>query len=908
MGLVIMDKTQGRMRILNMNLRNQRGQSLLLALLVMFLLVFVAGLFVALIARNVGRAHRSGEVLSTDYLAEAGIRYANDQFTYGEDGADWRPAPSYPDVLTAPVDPDLPDPSDPDYSWLMQGFSRYNYGKGRFLIRATYDPRPDDPISKFIKVESIGRIGEVDPNDPTTFHLNQPMRARREKVLYKAIAITDYVRFVTNKDRRPGEISLGTPAFITQQGTPDFVTSFGEHADANSDGTVDEHEGQGGPIRVNGDLLWHGENHIWLDPLRGEGVEVAGDIRHSVYPPTSPVPDDATVVTVVEVNGFGAEPSSSPDFSTIPLPRPDGSVLEVGSYRDGRPVPDRPPYYGPRSVFRIEPPLLDARGPASRLGRYREITRNSGEWRLADDPLEPDNPARQWWYNTGYYGWGEGLYINNQHDVQEETPVYTLRGDWTNPGASEYWRGPYYTPPAVSIILTPYDLDSNDGPDMILTHSGAPGAPKFNWYDENGNVLSATGEQILMSYPKNGVIFAEGNIRIKGMLPPDVQLTVVSGATIYVEGNILKYRTGNPKVDPSPRSAIALLATDNICVNTTQFFGPVRGVFVPGSEGSEAAHFEVGPGSEGIFWFDFAFGDYLAKYGETPVSLYVRHASDRDVAGDAYMNMLVNFPSPNPGSEWTGVYDFGALGVGGGPPSSYAYPVNWKDPLWQHQVFGLWPNPSEDMGDYDFNPAPGVFNRIGFQFDEALADPTITKVNYLLSRAAIQPCDITIEALMYAQNGSFFIIPGEWFNPDTNDTNAASRPDYIPPEAWAWPLYGQPLDVQIVIRGAVSENLPASVADARAWMDKWGWIPPVHGSSILAVDDTTLYRDPMDPSDPGGRQRGLTFVYDSRLSCPRVDPTDSTSPPIRMDAYERLLPITPKLPVSPQMLYFGEPT
>jgi len=892
-----MDKTQGRMRILNMNLCNQRGQSLLLALLVMFLLVFVAGLFVALIARNVGRAHRSGEVLSTDYLAEAGIRYANDQFTYGEDGADWRPAPSYPGVLMVPQGADLPDHRDPDYSWLMQGFSRYNYGKGRFLIRATYDPRPDDPISKFIKVESIGRIGEVDPNDPTTFHLNQPMRARREKVLYKAIAITDYVRFVTNKDRRPGEISLGTP---------DFITHFGERTDES--GSLHPH---GGSIRVNGDLLWHGENHIWLDPLRGEGVEVAGDIRHGVYSPASPVPDDTTVV---EVNGFGAKPSSSPDFSTIPLPRPDGSLPVVGSYRDGRMALDLsdPNVPRPRSIFRIEPPLLDAKGPASRLGRYREITRNSGEWRLADDPLEPDNPARQWWYNTGYYGWGEGLYINNQHDIQEETPVYTLRGDWTNPGASEYWRGPYYTPPAVSIILTPYDLDNDDGdndaatgePDMILTHSGAPGAPKFNWYDEDGNVLSATGEQILMSYPKNGVIFAEGNIRIKGMLPPDVQLTVVSGATIYVEGNILKYRTGSPGVEPSPRSAIALLAADNICVNTTQFFGPVRGVFVPGSEGSEAAHFEVGPGSEGIFWFDFAFGDYLAKYGETPISMYVRHASDRDVAGDAYMNMLVNFPSPNPTDEWTGVYDFGAL--------SYVYPVRAKDPLWEHQVFGLWPNPSGALGDYDFNPAPGVFNRIGFQFDEALADPNqpITKVNYLLSRVAIQPSDITIEALMYAQNGSFFVIPGEWFNPDTNDTNAKSRPACIANEAW--PLYGQPLDVQIVIRGAVSENLPASVADARAWMDKWGWIPPVHGNSKLAEDDTTLYRELLDPGDPmdptDDLQRGLTFVYDSRLSCPRVDPTNPASPPIRMDRYGRLLPITPRLPVSPQMLYFGEPT
>ena len=60
----------------NLTLRNERGQSLILALLIMFLLVFLGGVFVALIARNVGRTKRSSETLSADYLAEAGIRYA----------------------------------------------------------------------------------------------------------------------------------------------------------------------------------------------------------------------------------------------------------------------------------------------------------------------------------------------------------------------------------------------------------------------------------------------------------------------------------------------------------------------------------------------------------------------------------------------------------------------------------------------------------------------------------------------------------------------------------------------------------------------------------------------------------------------------------------------------------------
>jgi len=53
-------------------LANQSGQSLILALTIMFLLLFLGGIFVALIARNLVRAQRSGESLSAAHLAEVG--------------------------------------------------------------------------------------------------------------------------------------------------------------------------------------------------------------------------------------------------------------------------------------------------------------------------------------------------------------------------------------------------------------------------------------------------------------------------------------------------------------------------------------------------------------------------------------------------------------------------------------------------------------------------------------------------------------------------------------------------------------------------------------------------------------------------------------------------------------------
>ncbi len=869
-------------------LRSQAGQSLILALSVMFLLVFIGGLFIGIVGRNILRAQRSGEVLSVQYLAEAGIRYADHQLTYSEEGADWRPVPDYPAVVIeknggpASNASQRPSTDDPDYTWLMEGFSRYSYGKGRFLLRITYDPRPGDPMSKFIKVESIGRMGVVDPNDPTTFQNRQPIRLRKELVAYKPIAITDYARFVTNKDRRPAATTLGVP---------EFVTSFGEQG-AN--------HVLGAPIRVNGDLIWQGRNLIWLDPARGQGVEVAGDIRHEDSANGSP--------GEVYVNGEPALESVLADFNTAPgvtTAPVNPADPEIGWYRDGNPGEDA--LGRPREITRLEPPNLDAVGVSGRLSRYRELTRNSGEWRR--DPQGN-------WYNTGYYGWGDGIYIDNTRDIQEESVGYTLRSDWTQPGESQYWHGPYYDPPGITVVLLPYDSDGADrdgdgvidGPDILITRNERD---RYIWLDRNGAPMSETGEQMTMPYPKNGVLFAEGNIRIKGMLAPGKQMTVVSGGTIYVDGNILKYR--NPQTgEIAPDCSAALLAEDYVCVNTTQFFGPMKEVPYPGPG---SGFFDVSPTSS--FWFTFAFGEHPAAYNRR-VELLVRHTAAP--GGATYMNMLVNWPPTDAqlsGSPYYSFYQFNLAGWAASVPMRYIYPLGdaaaWPAKFssqqyesWEHQVFGLWPI---SAGEYDFRVLPGVENRIGFQLDQSLRLPSGAQ-DYYVSRAIVQPMDVRVEAMMYAQNKSFFVIPGEWVNPDPEDLrgNRADAPNMVRrlpdgPTDSRWPFYGQPPDVRIVISGAISENLAASVGDSSAWMGKWGWIPIEHGSS---GELTEAYRPPLDPNTPNDeRRKGLTIVYDELLSHPLFP---GTTDALRRDEFRRPLPIAPRLPVSPQTIYIGRPT
>jgi hypothetical protein len=88
-------------------------------------------------------------------------------------------------------------------------------------------------------------------------------------------------------------------------------------------------------------------------------------------------------------------------------------------------------------------------------------------------------------------------------------------------------------------------------------------------------------------------------------------------------------------------------------------------------------------------------------------------------------------------------------------------------------------------------------------------------------------------------------------------------------------------------------------------MEKWGWIPDKHGNS---TDLTVEYRkEKLDPTNPADlRRKGLTIIYDDRLSLP----LDTLAPfrALRTDEYGRPLPIAPKLPVSPQILYMGKPT
>jgi hypothetical protein len=278
---------------------------------------------------------------------------------------------------------------------------------------------------------------------------------------------------------------------------------------------------------------------------------------------------------------------------------------------------------------------------------------------------------------------------------------------------------------------------------------------------------------------------------------------------------------------------------------------------------------------------------------------------------------------------------------------------------------GAFVSPTLNLNGYD--------NLFRFQLDQTAVGGTANlnifsggSTDYLLGGAAVVPLDIRIEAMLYAQEKSFFVIPGYNFNPDPTDTrlawlnsgadaNTRFRPSYnIAPDGSlldsgiekalkdAVPFFGEPMDVRITVFGAVAENYTATSGDQSAWMSKWGYLPVNHGATQTPIPDIHVRGVDPAPLSPGtdtrqdyrtpteraqGIARGLRFVYDPALGYPYMNPAQMDldtrqtrfnralryiqRPAVIRDGntvlpeMRQILPPMPKLPVCPGLLYFG---
>ncbi|MBC8135879.1 MAG: hypothetical protein H8F28_08350, partial [Fibrella sp.] len=1076
--------------------RKNGGQSLIVAIIVLFILLFLGGVFIALIANNLRNTRRGVQVSAANKFAEAGIKYLDQQLMTSPEGADWRSTPRClpTDNCLVTTAPKYLNPQDPDYFWLKPydpasgegGFTRVVFGGptasqsnlgGRALVRISYRPyrttldasgatvywddengngtfqdpaervtaTDADRTRRYLQLESIGRVGIVDELDPTTYRNSEGLGLRRELVAYKALGLTESLRFITDKDKRRVAATLGAPYPVRDRDVPRNIYNVYQ-----------------GAIRSNTDLTFYGMNYLSLDPRRGDALEVAGTLGLNGLPANLTTPTGADVTKVYITDGQSVQLPLTPVAPLVPVSTlgaaQTGNVFPSGSgafttlnglIRDNprgnetQDLPDAAQNNNLRAVSRLDPPLMDAVTGDSGLTRYRALTRDSARMPVAQTGNGAGAAVLIDNRYAGAYGWGQNLYIPNAIDLQSYSEsasnVSSLRAEWLNPSqantvGANWSTDSIYTPPAVTITLTPrymaltqsrnasgrgrsYLRRPSDGSAIrdetvyrYTYEAGGPliNPPTFGIDDTDGNAATPPSgpAEKYAGYPAvrtaagyydgDFIIFAEGNIRIKGTVggyDPETgqtfvrRLTVVTNGTVYFDGSLLRdnispgLATGNAvRSAAKGKSTIAVLAKNYAAVNTTQFLATTA----PAAVFKEAQQREFGQptviqlkndtASTREQKFGLTLGPVITydtnglpfianvynaapavdmnqtpSYLNTPdsLSLLMRHAPANDEA--AAVNLFINTFLA------AGRIDKNRFEAWGNGAGEDPYPLvlgdKGKTPaetsLYTSNVYFLnslpgvanflfptngFPYTGNGGGTAATMPAVGISNNLTLEFDNAKS-----KVDYNLSRFGVVPLDVRIEALIYAQEGSFFIIPGPWFNPNPNDTytqflaagNKRPAEPAVPPATEgpslvnpAFPFYNEPLDIRITMFGAITENLPAEIGDQGAWLQKWGWIPKFYGSTGLAGTPTQGVPRPTfhGSSDVSGVYlqnggvndgvgNGITYIYDPRLS----SPYDAFGIPLRSNpnffglpnTQGESLPPMPRLPVAPGLLYYG---
>ena len=1034
----------------------QSGQTLIIALLILGVLLILGFVFLGLISRNIATGVRSTQRSIGNDLAEAGIRYAHGQLLRSGMGADWRVA----------LTPGLGQ-RDPDYDFLKPGgpdglgnYGRLNYDQGRALVRVRYGPsdanvfssNPTGPLiipgraKNFLIIESLGKPGVVNLNDPTTAR-ELPSGAERERlqtrklIAFASIGITEQAYFVTNKNNVSRAIEFGAPNELgvrygdTVGGTfnpVQITTQLGDMQvmpDKNGNFTLQPY---GGTAWFNGDVIFHGGIRANINRYYGDTIASTGSMIGA---------EDVTAalnIVGTDMNGLVWAPFAftlQNNSVTSLNSRSNAFNTAMGTVRDGVSGADQAGFT--RGNRRKEPPSFLLDDTSTGEGIYRTTSRDSGTILGSG--------------NTGAFGHGRNVYVNNYNDRQNrideqgreiaetnESLVY----DWLNPNnaqAGSGWQGPFYVPRGAYIQLVPDGFlilrdtrapaaertwrmpDGTDtsnsmiryriariGNKLFIANTNSPFAGATNINSANAADIRAAG------MPFDGVVFFEGNARVRGTIPTDVQLTLVSNGSIYIEGSITKgvvqslssYFQGGAtgdRINMSSRSMLMLAAKDFVALNTSQFFGPAPSQLIEEvNDLATASEYnpvrmrrQITPGAPSNYQFraelplDPTTGNpanpstwkpYAAAYQEfgSPnfinAGLVMTHTMDDGPATNSFISLDVNFGldnvGPNP-NDWLYLFKLnrtppvGAINVFdpfqvnnasdyfpyntpgftenfyGAPQQDYGPIYGLGSESWQRYgrfettffpmaqsngtggAYGTFPfiaNPPEH-GTYrllaaetnDFNLR---FNDIG----------TNASNDYLIARAAMLPIDVRVEASVFAEVGSFFVIPGPWFNPNPNDR----RDTYLARVAIVGqaqaqaeryqnfgaapitPFYGEPLDVRVRIIGAVSQNMPAPMSQQAEWLKKWGWTPRALGDTGRLIPEQhvpTGFDLATDLYVPN-----LIISYDPALGSGRAwDPAFSAqgpffwqNPAIRTDDDNRMLPPMPRLPVSPTLAYFGE--
>ena len=467
------------------------------------------------------------------------------------------------------------------------------------------------------------------------------------------------------------------------------------------------------------------------------------------------------------------------------------------------------------------------------------------------------------------------------------------------------------------------------------------------------SVGNDSGENVMViDYPEypNQVIFAEGNVRVKGVLPAaerggpsgtlllrDYNVTVVSNATIYIDGQILSPQdVSGRRVDLTPgagvldedNTAVALLARDFVCLNPTQLVPQLTSGLVPAAADDEmipdsGLHWELDSdtGGRGYSWW---------MSGETlpaNVQAYLTVQQTAGSPGPSGVGLVLDHISPPGYGHSISAYNFGnpvdpftfifapegAL-LWGSVAVPNAYTSAAIAPQWEA---------SASVGPFAGAGAPTIPWRItgnggGMNVSKTVArmnavalthrDPQLgtAATEYWVREWKIEEIDTDINrprgainakvnALIYAQRGSWFVIPGAYFDENTYTADFDGDGD-VDADDSVWAARMRRYNYRITVRGCITEDHTAEVDDLQDWCNKWAF--PVYDAGTMALTWGTIDYE-FDERLRIVRDQGLTSLdaTDTR----RLRVTSS-----RLHTPQANLPKLPLLPVSPTLLYYGE--
>lgn len=460
-----------------------------------------------------------------------------------------------------------------------------------------------------------------------------------------------------------------------------------------------------------------------------------------------------------------------------------------------------------------------------------------------------------------------------------------------------------------------------------------------------------------IDYPRDGVIYVAGNARVSGRLAtpgnPDLRpdweynITLIAEGNVYVEGNLLRPSDRDPALGEydtarglALNSRIALLAGESVVVNGTRILMPLvqtNAPIVPNQRGVLGrSHWELRAGDQltGAFSFtavDDWNGDDRADSTAENADIFLK-LRVKGTPGAAFSLFVNNTPydfDRNPAA--TGPQPFrylsGAvqiiripLRVGG---TDY---VPFDDAVGQSNIFRIAAATTlrEPLELYSFCIEPRVGDAVPIDAipdDPAVPESLELQVSGLVHGGEVYPMDAIVSALMYAQNGTYFVIPGDHFDPsaaaiDRNGDGVIAEYVY-PPSGAQQDVNGDgvmdPSDVdldfsgqedwiesrrynmRLTVNGAIAPSTMPDILSVAAWCDKWSWWDTEH-----------RVKEQSGPwAAPGTPNWGMIrYVYDPGLRSGRRLFYTYTAPDGRVRTRD-YLPRFPRLPVSDDLIYTG---